>query len=349
MPHLLTRFLRKSFRVLTSSLLIVLISLTLLEILFRWGVPPSERFRIDQATRTGKSKFRVTLLGDSFSEDFDGTDQRFYLSQGLEFLNLAVFGTGPLDYLNRLRAKGLRYQPNLIIVNYFVGNDLTDTLVRDRIPFGERVIRRDSWDELGALSSVGSLFLLSVLYEFWFNHTLTRFQKNAKKEFASSPIFSLSHARNPFLVTAGKQLPDFFQLNLLVDDARATKAWSRNEQALEEMANLAVKMNSRLWINIYPATSQVNHSHDAFLKELGFKIPEDLTRTRVPQDLILAFCKRKRLDCFDLLPEFRTRGEHEFYQEYDDHWNSAGRELALRLVHFKLKAAGALPSAPASY
>ena len=41
--------------------------------------------------------------------------------------NLASSGFGPVNYLEMLKEFGVKYQPDLILLNYFVGNDLMDT------------------------------------------------------------------------------------------------------------------------------------------------------------------------------------------------------------------------------
>src|SRR6185503_18433250 len=49
-------------------------------------------------------------------------------ARGMDTINLAKMGEGPLYYLDRLKLYGDVVRPRLVLVNYFAGNDLTDTL-----------------------------------------------------------------------------------------------------------------------------------------------------------------------------------------------------------------------------
>lgn len=94
----MTQMRRLQQGVVTIFFVGVVFSLSL-EVAFRLGIPSSSRFRLEQKILDDKDKFRVVLLGDSFSVDFDGKEQQYYASKGIGFLNLSLFGTVPIDNL----------------------------------------------------------------------------------------------------------------------------------------------------------------------------------------------------------------------------------------------------------
>ncbi len=41
-------------------------------------------------------------------------------------LNTATGGMGPFDYLTEMRTKGISFKPDIVLLFYYVGNDLAD-------------------------------------------------------------------------------------------------------------------------------------------------------------------------------------------------------------------------------
>lgn len=85
--------------------------------------------------------FRILMLGDSFTEGDEiprektfskllearlntQTDSRTY-----EVINAGVRGGSPLQYYLWLKTEGLKFNPDLIILNFYLGNDITDALM----------------------------------------------------------------------------------------------------------------------------------------------------------------------------------------------------------------------------
>src|SRR3989442_7266174 len=126
-------------RLLNTVLYLVYVSVFVavsLEIICRLGLLPNNRYALNANLNQRKGKVNVLVLGDSFSVETPVSAstllRRHLASRDVATLNLAGGGMGPKNYLSRLRFYGLRYNPQLILVNYYVGNDLTDTLYRDK-------------------------------------------------------------------------------------------------------------------------------------------------------------------------------------------------------------------------
>ncbi len=114
--------------------LALLASALLFEGLCRTGLVPNRRQAL-AAERAVAGRPSVTVLGDSFSIETGNpatTRLRRHLSHlGLATVNLAAPGMGPTDYLAQPEDSGPTPASRLVIVNYYVGNDLTDTLSLD--------------------------------------------------------------------------------------------------------------------------------------------------------------------------------------------------------------------------
>ena len=78
-----------------------------------------------------KTTYDIVALGDSFTRG-SGVEfswpQKLAESTGMDVLNLGDVGFGPQDELKVLQQYGLNKQPQWVILAYFEGNDLYDTV-----------------------------------------------------------------------------------------------------------------------------------------------------------------------------------------------------------------------------
>ena len=83
---------------------------------------------------------RIVALGDSFAmgsvpypANYLTLLESTLASDGsVEVVNMGVSGTDPVDYLSMLVQEGLAFGPDLVLVNFFVGNDFES---RERQPY----------------------------------------------------------------------------------------------------------------------------------------------------------------------------------------------------------------------
>jgi hypothetical protein len=312
-----------------------------LELACRLGVVPNAAEALRRRARLAGPHGRALILGDSFSlESPDeqsltlGNQLRHRLAaRGVAVVNLSVQGFGPLDELETLRMfqkDAGDYRPNVVMVNYYVGNDLTDTLFRLR----------------GHLSRVGLLryrggewlqrsFLLRFLsgwqQDRQVNADARRIRRTQMQLLLAVPLPAAQHAVNPYLVDLAHVLPEFLQINLLLQGRAAELAWDENQRVLREIRQYAESVGARLVINIFPHTLQVDDSHYAFFQDLGFRMDRAMLATTAPQDRLKAFCTAEKLTCNDLLPELRAHRE-ELFMPNDDHWLTPGHTLAADVI-----------------
>jgi hypothetical protein len=164
-----------------------------LDLLLRAGVVPNERARRDRALRTA----RVLVLGDSFSLDGDGMAvgllRADLAARGISLVSLARPGMGPRNYRDALREALATHRPAVVVLNYYVGNDVSDTMRARRDVSGWRAragstLRRSHAAGL-ALDGVGAL------RQWWQLRGVT-------------PPPGAPAALNPFLADLGRREPE---------------------------------------------------------------------------------------------------------------------------------------------
>jgi hypothetical protein len=309
----------------------VALSLGVLETCCRLGVIPNARARARQFTARAGNSFKVLILGDSFIQDGGGLDGRlqdYCRRQGIVCLNLARPGMGPVDYLRMFQSYREDFRPDLVLLNYTVANDLTDTM------------RRASDEELrywlNYRPPVAHAYLWEALVELSTRLSKWRMRRAARRAQAQGPP-EQSIAANPYLALAARRHPEFLMTNLCVDSPAASRAWDINKAIFLSIREVSRSEHASLLIDVFPAAAQVDRSHDAFFKKIGFRLPPP--GTPVPQDLFAAFCRQNSLSCNDLLPGFRRSRQASLYRENDDHWDDAGEDLAFRLIAAGLETA----------
>jgi len=122
---------RSSFR--AKALLVVAstaIGLVAAEGALRLGLVPNRQYdRVRPQRDPASARLRLLILGDSFirsGSQLDSELQSRLAAYDVSVLNLAEGGTGPFEYLSAMRGAGAEFRPNVVLLSYYVGNDLTD-------------------------------------------------------------------------------------------------------------------------------------------------------------------------------------------------------------------------------
>lgn len=314
-----------------------IVTLAGLEIVCRMGWVPNPRYRIARLCHASGAGRRVLILGDSFTYDFEGSYGRLLSEhlrgKGAYVANLAQPGAGPLDYLERLRTCGPPLAPHVVIVNYYVGNDASDTMVT----LQRRSMVRDRVRSALSTSYLGPL-VLDIRFRWHEARRLRTLEGQQGQVFADGRA-----VLSPFMVEAGRAYPGEIVDNLLLGDPAIRQAWDVNRGLLRDMVRLTEASGGQLLLAVLPATTQVSRSHAKFFVDLGFRMDERAFQGDTPQRLLREFCEAERITCVDLLETFRSRQPRELYLDNDDHWNGDGQRLAFSVVREKLDSLGWMP------
>jgi hypothetical protein len=335
---------RRVSRVAGYVVLVMVFVIGALEVCCRWGVLPNAAAARVSLARA-KASHRVLVLGDSFSfedpsepEVFGRRLRQWLDGRGAAVVSLAAGGLGPFEYFESLEGFlqiASDYRPDLVLINYYVGNDVTDTVFRQR-GRAPRVFRAEGfWAPLLRRSYLARL----VVDRMEARHVSRRkaeLREQMRTEGISGSIW------NAVLFDACRRHPPFVDDNLLVASATAEQAWRENERLLGAIFDRARRMHSRVLLNIFPSTLQVNRSHAEQYQALGCRIDERAYEGREPQRRLLALCERTQVTCNDLLPAFRADRQRERYLPGDEHWNGEGNALAFSSVSAAIDGAGLL-------
>jgi hypothetical protein len=325
----------RTFGGVLLSCLTVLVVAVLLEGALRFGI--IENAQYDRRQIHEKAKYRLLIIGDSFivprsllakslARDLAGHD--------IAVLNAAIGGTGPFEYLAEMKAVGIHFKPDIVLLSYYVGNDLTN--VQNHPQFnpkktGVGIDRRTSQSYGRSLYLYH--YILRELRELRLRFRPFDYEKAKAADIAPELIDDAKKRRiNPWLLNLDLEEKNYLLDNVLMETADNMKAWEKVNQLLAEFHDICNSLPSQLIVVIFPASIQVNDSHFGFYNKLTFNLDGQTLESTKPQRLLKEFCAARKITCLDLLPTFKARKDEEFYRDKDDHLNEKGNHVAGQLI-----------------
>jgi hypothetical protein len=279
---------------------------------------------------------RILGLGDSFSvylcdkgQNYNNLLQKDFISQGrgdVELVNAGMEAIGPGYYWHILHKYGDLFQPDLVMVGFFVGNDFEEA---------------DFAITIGNYMREPHDFIKRYLRYYQFrNWRLYKLCKNKYNRFRDEQLKKREIKRYP-----PQYVGTFSQETFL--EVERTRSWifdrnkrDRLEKNWRECSALLLKMKDwcdrrkiKFVIVILPDQFQV----DAELRKAIFakyqRIKEKNIDLTQPDNLIVNFCREQNIHCLDLLGQFQEQGKtRQLYALRDTHWNEAGNRLAADLI-----------------
>ena len=274
----------------------------------------SQGFKDTEFSGKKKGIFRIAAIGDSFA--FGIVPYRYnYLTllesrlqdQGFdaEVCNMGIPSTGPGDYLSILGQEALQLQPDMVLLSFFIGNDMTEG------------VRGKKWYEY---SYVASLFRYLVVIR---NKYEGRVVHNAATYCDSCPTFD-----EPAYLDVEKERSAVY----LTEQVDVLPQIDQVLAPVEEMRNICKEQGIPFAVVIIPDEVQVN-------KELQQKVRAALAvqdsgwNTTLPNEQLAAELQNKGIAFLDLLPFFAEKAKTErLYRLRDSHWNIAGNQLAADII-----------------
>ncbi len=316
--------------------------------------------------------FRILLLGDSFSEAIQVPLEQTYLTrletcltqqidQPVEIINTGTASYGPGDELLFFIHEGVKYDPDLVLVAIFAGNDIrnmTRAVDDDMIQaFGGYKFHLNQgnlekqwleWAEPDYEVSPIERFLRHYINLYYiFNAPDSRvrreFNKTVERWWPESPsakpaakisnlpdyaydnnliIFASGFPDNPIVPQSTKELWDLFKATHLALQAEV-------EAHNFPIATVIIPRDAQTHEMVYhELASKYQKRYDDPLNETEW----DVT---APNKAIARFLTEHNIPNFDLLPGFRAYAETHpdlLYFPKDGHFNEKGHQLAARLM-----------------
>jgi hypothetical protein len=256
---------------------------------------------------------RIAALGDSFAVGPAVPLARNYLTllaaaqPNTEVYNFGVSGTGPREYQMVLQQHVWNFEPDLVLVSVFVGNDITEWLATPR--------------DLDPRQS--ALYLLATRgWRLWRERT-----RVADAQAMSEPDRLAGHGLSPqaFLEVEARRLA----ICLKAPPSNLEKKWQRALGCLERIIRDCWQRRTPIAFVLIPDEFQVNPQvlSDALTVPGRHADEVDLS---LPQRRLREFFAGRRVPCLDLLPAFQN--QPNMYAPRDTHWNERGNALAARCI-----------------
>lgn len=296
--------------------------------------------------------YRIVALGDSFGVAAAPYKYNYLNSleknlkknfqENLELINLSVVCTGPKIYRDIFLIEGIKYEPNLVIVGVYVGNDFNDdAALLDHNP-KVKSQKESNQEKLIYKSKLATLINSIIKYQS-FNKNNQIF-KNTEEKYGTYDEESVKNY-SPF--TPGYSESDYNDLL----DAKLVKIFSNSSELysndaffkeatnnLEEISKIAKEKNIRVLFVIIPDEMQLNDEVWGNTMNRNDALTENYDRF-LPQKKLKEFFDLHNEKYIDLLPELqRFENTSILYQPRDTHFNSIGhQEISKNIEKFLLE------------
>jgi hypothetical protein len=313
--------------------------------------------------------FRILALGDSFAFGFGVEEDDTYLARleralsasHVEVINAGLAGMGPDNEARLLAADGPDLRPDLVLVGFFVGNDLMDAVTgveRTRLRNGAPVVPDavlDRWyrplrpgrilpQPLARSAPVGldlpmpfkdALRRHSHLYRL-VSGRVGRLQLLWRGLWSGAPVSVPVEEFNPFRQEAFclKSYPPEFDV-----------AWAKAKEALALIKAWCDGHRARLAIVVIPTEAQVYPERWNDVRRRFALRDEDFALDK-PQRIVSEYAAASGIVLIDLLPVLRAARDTggPLYFRRDIHWTPRGHAVAADEILRQLRAFGVLPS-----
>jgi len=306
------------------------------------GLANSQGFKDrERQFERGSSDVRVVAMGDSFTwgagVSYDEVfvtllEQRLrQLQSNSEVVNLGVPAWGPHEELHLLKTYGIRFRPDLVMLNFFIGNDIQnkrgDTLDLPKI----LVVAGQSY----YVDSNGNWAHDTIGPSRWFLYHnlnyLIRVGPGRVQQLAKRSDVVGSRVDVPPVVSRSNYLRGIYEssdIYLRESSPYFEQHWTRTKSTLLAMRDFLRENKIPLLIVLIPAPIQLDPVlQSEYLASVGAEAKQyDFQK---PSRLLRLWCEENEVPVVDLLPAFEAAGDpNEHYFQNDIHWNEAGHKVA---------------------
>jgi lysophospholipase L1-like esterase len=304
---------------------------------------------LEYAYEPAADTYRVLVLGDSFTAGLQvpeaGTFPRLletrlqaeFPQTNIEVINAGVIGYGTDNQLAYFTDEGYKYQPDLVVLAFFTGNDITDNIwyslyeledgrlvrVKATNP-AEAGTRAPRWArEDSAFRQVRSFLyansrLYSVSIELLTLAAIQRLPALARLLVSIGLVEITQPAVNYGNIYAFRYLPE--------------EAWRNTEALIVQLQQEVEAHGSQLLVAILPDETDVDENRRAEIYEAYAHLTkEQAVSGPVPARQLARLLDRHNIQYVQLLPvlqEYQLQTEEPLYFRYDGHWNAAGHSVA---------------------
>jgi lysophospholipase L1-like esterase len=301
---------------------------------------------VDYPLQKSPRVYRILVVGDSFSwiggqnGNYTALLERMfehrYGGHKVDVINAGYSMTHTGEQLAMLKKFGLQYNPDLVVLGFFVGNDFIDAdpdrkrIVVNGVYFD--ISKRREYTFLGYPIVPQSRLkaFLEQKYKIW---------REERKARAAPPVTTAAtqpaqpagtFSEDTYLGIERSRL-EFFNTS----PARAPRLQANVDyifQSISEMDALLKSRNIKLVVAIYPDEFQVNEALQRSIFE-RYQLKHSDYDLRFAQNILKSFLDQKQIPYIDFLDRFQSEGsKRDLYVLRDSHWNAAGNQLAADIL-----------------
>ena len=272
---------------------------------------------IEYPLKKNPELYRIVALGDSFATGIVPYKNNFLTlledklnrdRKSVEVINMGIHGTSPSDYHSILVNESLDYDPDLVLVCFYMGNDFD----KSRKRFYEHSYFYMFLKYAAALAKIPDAFSF-----------LSKKKKRRKVYEDDRPTYP-----EPVYMDIELNIMDKYKKNNSKFPEKAEYALGY----LKKIRDICRERGLQFRVVLIPAEMQVDRAHRQKLirasglkeEDFDFQIPNRLMKTRL---------SHAGIQYLDLLDRFVESGEStRLFRPRDTHWNIAGNELAAEAI-----------------
>jgi hypothetical protein len=307
--------------------------------------------------------FRVLGLGDSFAFGFGVEEDDTYLARleralsdrHVEVINTGLAGMGPDNEGRLLAADGPGLRPDLVLLGFFVGNDLMDVLAgphRTRLLDGAPALPDgflERWYRPLRPRSILSRPLARSSAGLGLPIPFKRFLRRHSHayRFLAGRVGRLRMAWQGWRGGATPKFnpfqPEAFCLTSYPPEF--DEAWTITRAVLGEMKAWCGAHGARLAIVVIPTAAQVYPDRWTEVRR-RYDLREEDFDLEKPQRILAAFARDNAIPLIDLLPTLRAARDTggPLYFRTDIHWTPRGHEVAAAEILRQLRSSELVPT-----
>lgn len=293
--------------------------------------------------------YRILMLGDSLPFGWGVEDDQTYpylLEKALnensqnkkyEVINAGLTSGRTLDsYLVWLKDQGFSFAPDLVIVNFFPWNDITDLMSMDWIKTDEQglplaVASRTETVKNGSLAwkvNTNWMYQIPVLRNSHLGILLLTALENKSAPTAEKIKQKLNISSPPEVYKETDKLGCLYSLQSNRCPGKILANFTKAELLLESLNQVCREKQIKFLVTIMPAPDQ------AIPLSINFNRQQDLPASQ-PQKRIRDFLQKNNILYLDLLGAMSDPGAKSYFYSLDGHPNYEGyRQISQTLYDF---------------
>ena len=281
---------------------------------------------------------RILFVGDSFTTGWTVKDNESFPivtgnllndqipNQKIEVVNAGSVAAGVDYYYLYLKNEGLKLNPDVIVIGFFIDNDIDDLILSNWLESDENglpIKAKSSYYFINYKNQLSSI--QSPLKD--------RYSLIGKSAFLSLITDNFIKINSP-IVNIERKKSKCLYLNLDLEECQPFILAKKKAKTLFlAMKKLADDQNTPMLVALLPSKFQV---YPEAARKGDVSLPLTPEEKSSPNKKFTEFLKENGIAYIDLLDEFRNKKGQQLFYVNDDHWNAKGHFLAGQIISQEL-------------